>query len=174
MANLAFWDVEPALVEWLGGKGLSYSRFADDITISSAFTLSSADRSAVISRITNLLAAKGFRQKRSKLHLRKKGQSVLSKGEAGALTVTGLTVHGSTPNVTKKERREIRAAVYEFEKLAEVGLSIREIQGKFDRAMGRVGRLIGTKHPDGVRLRERLRAAKKLVEKFPPNALQAE
>jgi hypothetical protein len=171
VANLAFWDVEPALVEWLGGKGLSYSRFADDITISSAFTLSSADRSAVISRITSLLAAKGFRQKRSKLHLRKKGQSVLSKGEAGALTVTGLTVHGSTPNVTKKERREIRAAVYEFEKLAEVGLSIREIQGKFDRAMGRVGRLIGTKHPDGVRLRERLRAAKKLAEKFPPNAL---
>ncbi len=64
----------------------------------------------------------------------------------------------------------LRAAVYEFEKLAEVGLSIREIQGKFDRAMGRVGRLIGTKHPDGVRLRERLRAAKKLAEKFPPNA----
>lgn len=167
VANLAFWDVEPALVEWLGGKGLSYSRFADDITVSSSATLPAPDLSEVVSRITNLLAAKGLRQKRSKLHLRKKGQSVLSKGVAAALTVTGLTVHGLAPSVTKKQRREIRAAVYEFERLVEVGLSLRELQSKFDRAMGRVGQLIATKHPDGARLRERLKAAKKLAEKFP-------
>lgn len=174
VANLAFWDVEPALVDWLRGKGLSYSRFADDITVSSAFILSKPDCTEVVSRITSLLVAKGFRQKRSKLHLRKKGQNVLSKGAAGALTVTGLTVHGSTPNVTKKERREIRAAVYEFEMLINTGLSMCDVQSKFDRAMGRVGRLLATKHPDGLKLRERLRAAKKLAERFNPSFAQAE
>lgn len=168
VANLAFWDAEPALVEWLSGKGLSYSRFADDITVSSSTTLPAPDCSEVVSRITNLLAVKGFRQKRPKLHLRKKGQNVLSKGVAAALTVTGLSVHGLAPSVTKKERREIRAAVHEFERLVEVGLSFRELQSKFDRAMGRVGRLTATKHPDGARLRERLRAAKRLAEKSRP------
>jgi hypothetical protein len=35
LANLVFWDIEPALVTCLRTRGLTYSRFADDITISS-------------------------------------------------------------------------------------------------------------------------------------------
>lgn len=164
IANLVFWDTEPKLVESLQQQELTYSRFADDITISSATIIPEHGRTLIISTITKLLALKGLKQKRTKLHIRKKGQAILSDTIAKPLTVTGLTVCGSTPQVSKKERRAIRAAVYEFERLVNLNLPFDEIRPKFNKAMGRVGRLVATKHPDGSALRARLRAAQKIAE----------
>lgn len=160
LANLLFWDVEPAVVARLESQGLRYSRFADDITISSAHELNSSLLREVVALVTNMLAAKGCRQKRSKLHVRKRGQTVRGKDGFAPLTVTGLSVFNSAPGITKAERKNIRAAVREVEVMAAMGTPCHELEPFCRKVMGRIGRLIACKHPDGQRLKERVMALK--------------
>lgn len=160
LANLLFWDIEPAVVAQLDSQGLRYSRFADDITISSAHELNSSQLREVIALVTNMLTAKGCHQKRSKLHVRKRGQTIRGKDGFVPLTVTGLTVFNSVPGITKAERKNIRAAVREVEEKAALGTPWLELEPLCRKVMGRIGRLIACKHPDGQRLKERVMALK--------------
>lgn len=158
LANLVFWDVEPSLVMRLRGQGLKYSRFADDITISAATPLEPATLTELVSAVTGMLAEKGCHQKRSKLHVRKRGQTILAKSGYDPLTVTGLSVFNEMPGLPKAERKAIRAAVKELEDLADQETIWSEIDPRLRTAMGRVGRLIACGHPDGQRYRLRLKA----------------
>lgn len=160
LANLVFWDIEPALVARFKAQSLEYSRFADDVTVSSKSNLPDAVTAQIISSVTWMLGQKGCQQKRSKMHVRKRGQALLRTAKAEAVTVTGLVVDRPTLSLPKKERMAIRAAVKQLE-LRAVGL-----QGQFSevddreirRVMGRIGRLIACGHPDGQRLKSRVRA----------------
>ncbi|UWS65494.1 reverse transcriptase family protein [Pseudomonas mosselii] len=160
LANLVFWDVEPALVKQLSSEGLAYSRFADDITVSSKSEIPSDAKSRVISAVTWMLSQKGCQQKRSKLHIRRRGQSLLDVSEPGAVTVTGLTVDRASPGIPKDERRLIRAMVkrIELQAAAEPGSLSIDLEREVRRLMGKVGRLIACGHPDGLRFKARLRA----------------
>lgn len=160
LSNLVFWDVEPRLVRWAKANNLAYSRFADDITISSKVYIDEGLKTDIIRKVTGMLASKGFYQKRSKMHALKKGQVIVSKGKKEPFVVTGLAVSGPKPGVAKSERKKIRAAVKEFENLANSGAFFEDIEGKFNSAMGRVGRLIACNQPEGVALKERLNAAR--------------
>ncbi|VVO81389.1 hypothetical protein PS843_01804 [Pseudomonas fluorescens] len=160
IANLVFWDIEPALVAKLNAQGLNYSRFADDITITSIKPLDSSLLTSIVSAVTNMLAQKGCYQKRSKLHIRKRGQTVLSKSGFEPLTVTGLTIFNAAPGIPKAERKAIRSAVKQLEDQAMHGMTWSELEPLVRRAMGRVGRLIACSHPDGERLKQRLHALK--------------
>ena len=160
LANLVFWDVEPALVKQLSSECLAYSRFADDITVSSKSEITPAAKSRVISAVTWMLSQKGCQQKRSKLHIRRRGQSLLQVESPGAVTVTGLTVDKPKPGLPKDERRLIRAMVKRIETQAaaeSASLSI-DLEREIRRLMGKVGRLIACGHPDGLRFKARLRA----------------
>src|SRR5690606_25984268 len=93
LANLVFWDVEPQIVKAMNDAGFNYSRFADDITISCDHQPSSDELSHIVSTITGMLASKGCHQKRTKMHVRARGQSIQDgKGEFQPLTVTGLSI----------------------------------------------------------------------------------
>lgn len=160
LANLAFWDIEANVVQDFRSRQLVYTRFADDITISSSRYLSNTDTSHAVSKVTTMLARRGFKQKRAKFHVRKKGQPLFdSAGKTLPLTVTGLTISGAAPQVSKMERRRIRAMVGEYEQLVNIGLSARQIGKKYSVVRGHVGRLIATKHPDGLKLKRRLQVA---------------
>lgn len=157
IANLVFWDVEPKIVSSLLGRGFQYSRFADDITISSAREPSSDELTKIISTITGMLAAKGCHQKRTKLHMRVRGQGIeVDDAKFQPITVTGLSVFNSSPGLTKVERKRIRSAVRELELMSEGGSSWVGLEPLFNRAMGRVGRLLACGHPDGELLKARL------------------
>lgn len=160
LANLVFWDIEPTLVAKLNAQGINYSRFADDITISSIKQFDPSTLTSIVSAVTNMLARKGCYQKRSKLHIRQRGQTVLSKNGFEPLTITGLTIFNATPGITKAERKAIRAVVKQLEDKAMQGATWAQLQPFFRRAMGRVGRLIASGHPDGERLKQRLHALK--------------
>lgn len=156
LANLVFWDVEPSLVVRLRRQGLVYSRFADDITISAARTLEPSALTELVAAVTSMLAEKGCYQKRSKLHVRKRGQTILAASGYDPLTVTGLSVFNEMPALPKAERKAIRAAVKELEDLVHQGAAWNEIEPRLRTAMGRVGRLIACGHPDGERYKLRL------------------
>ena len=160
LANLVFWDTEPALVARLHERGLKYSRFADDITISAMTTLERSALTGLVAAVTDMLAKKGCQQKRSKLHIRKRGQTLMAKAGYEPLTVTGLSVFNEVPSLPKAERKAIRAAVRQAEDQAAQGASWAELEPTFRSLMGRVGRLIACGHPDGERYKLRLKALK--------------
>ncbi|CAI8975705.1 RNA-directed DNA polymerase [Pseudomonas donghuensis] len=161
IANLVFWDVEPKIVEDLLGRGFQYSRFADDITISCRREPSSEELSNIVSTITGMLAAKGCRQKRAKLHMRVRGQGIKTDDATyQPVTVTGLSVFNPTPGLTKVERRRIRSAVRELEVMSEGSSGWLDLEPFYNRAMGRVGRLLACGHPDGEAFKARLNAVR--------------
>lgn len=171
IANLVFWDVEPKLVEWIHSKGFAYTRFADDITISSKERLDNAEWSEVISKVTGMLAGKGFKQKRTKLHILKKGQAITRGGKHEALVITGLGISGRSTGVVKSERNRIRAAVRQFEISIEMGKTFEEVSHLYHSAMGRVGRMLACGQPAGLEFKKRLNEAKNkagvpLIEKY--------
>ncbi|WP_336354424.1 reverse transcriptase family protein [Pseudomonas granadensis] len=162
IANLVFWDVEPKVVNDLLGRGFQYSRFADDITISCGHEPSSDELTNIISTITGMLAAKGCHQKRTKLHIRVRGQGIeADDATLQPITVTGLSVFNSSPGLTKLERKRIRSAVRELEVMSESTSDWTVLEPKYHRAMGRVGRLLACGHPDGEALKARLNVAKR-------------
>lgn len=161
IANLVFWDLESKVVEGLQRKGFRYSRFADDITISCGREPSSEELSGIISVITGMLAAKGCHQKRTKLHMRARGQSIKTADASyEPVTVTGLSVFNSSPGLTKLDRKRIRSAVRELELMRASASGWVELEPMYHRAMGRVGRLLACGHPDGEALKMRLNAVK--------------
>lgn len=162
IANLVFWDVEPKIVKDLLDRGFQYSRFADDITISCSREPSSSELSGIVSTITGMLAAKGCHQKRTKLHMRVRGQGIKTdEATFQPVTVTGLSVFNSTPSLTKLERKRIRSAVRELEVISESMPDWAVLEPMYHRAMGRVGRLLACGHPDGEALKARLNVVKR-------------
>ena len=171
IANLVFWDVEPRLVDWIHSRGLAYTRFADDITISSKERLLQAQWSEVISKVTGMLARKGFKQKRAKMHILKKGQAITVGEKHESLVVTGLGISGRSVGVIKAERNRIKAAVRQFETQVESGKDFNEVAHLYHSAMGRVGRLLACGQSIGLEFKKRLNEAKRkatpsLIEKY--------
>lgn len=160
LANLVFWDIEPALVERFAAQGMAYSRFADDITVSSKTRISPTTTTQIVASVTWMLGQKGCLQKRSKLHVRKRGQALITGDKSDAVTVTGLVVNGSIPALPKKARLAIRAAVKQLEDRVRgnSGQLSAEDDKEVRRVMGRIGRLIACGHPEGQRLMARVRA----------------
>lgn len=132
LTNLAFWDIEASLVTRLQNLGLSYSRFVDDICVSSTSNITLETKTEAIRLIYGMLAAKGFKPKRSKHQILKAGQR---------MEVTGLVVNGSRPTISKPERKRIRAAVHSLHKAVSYGGIDDQTLHQYRSASGRVGRL---------------------------------
>lgn len=142
-------------------RGFQYSRFADDITVSCRHEPSSNELSDIVSTITGMLASKGCRQKRAKLHIRVRGQGIKADDATfQPVTVTGLSVFNPKPGLTKSERKRIRSAVRELELMSEAGSRWLDLEPVYNRAMGRVGRLLACGHPDGKVFKARLNDVK--------------
>lgn len=161
LSNLIFWDVEPKLHSWLTQHSFVYSRFADDITISSKESFDNSVASEVVSKVIGMLASKGCKLKRSKFHVRIRGHSLSQKDSQFPLTVTGLSVFNKDkPSITQSDRNKIRSAVKKIEVLAHSGCEWPQLQASYNKAMGQVGRLIACNHREGARLKNRLGVVK--------------
>jgi hypothetical protein len=111
LANLVLWEREPQLEAQLRGRGIRYTRYIDDINVSSRRLLPTAERTAIVQSIYLMLRSYGYTPKRTK-------QSISSTGTP--MKLHGLSVHSGSPILPRPERRRIRAAVFEFEQQATV------------------------------------------------------
>jgi len=153
LANLVFWDVEPELVANLMKRGFFYSRFMDDITVSCKTRISNTSKTFVVAEIYRMLFSKGYSPKRTK-------HQIISSGSR--MEVTGLTVNGNHPSLSKKEQNNIRAAVHKCECSAKNGRTSIAYKKLWDSVSGKVGTLTRFHAEKGAKLRQRLRAVKPL------------
>lgn len=153
LANLAFWRDEPALHARLATKGIAYSRFVDDLTVSSRTPLTTADKTEVIKSIYRMMRRHGYNPKRKKhkIHTAK-----------SRMAVTKLTVN-ERPGLDRKDRSQIRAMVYRLECDLDSGVELDILIATLPKVMGKVS-LLGRFHPGKAdSLKKRLLAIKQAV-----------
>jgi len=95
LANLVLWRQEPRLVERLHGKGLRYTRYVDDITITSKCYPPSEVKTYAGCQVNAMLQKNGLRLKRGKTTVATAGKGI---------KIMGLTV-GRSVGRGKVDRR---------------------------------------------------------------------
>jgi RNA-directed DNA polymerase len=149
LACLCLYDVEPLLVKRLERKGLLYTRYIDDITISSKSLNYNFDFSKSI--IEEMLLSKDLPINDKK--------TTVSRTSSQPLTVHGLRISFNEPRLPSTEVRNTRAAVHSIEKLAKIPgyRTTRVYRRAYARCLGRVNKLKRVGHNKHQYLIERLR-----------------
>ena len=155
LANLVLWRTEPRLVEWLRRHGFTYSRYIDDITLSTDRNLTRKETAEVFRQIAGMCSPLGFRLKRSKHGLTTNGNRMFT---------TGLIVNRQV-GLPKEYRSQTRASVHQCEHLANKTKLMRRtpfFSVKWRRISGKVAYLCRLHPTEGELLRKRLLAIKPL------------
>lgn len=147
LANLAFWKEEHRLYETFRSQGISYSRYVDDVSVSSKRHLSKEELSACIKSIYGMMGRAGYRPKRRKQEIQR---------SAGAMHVTKLLTN-RRPALPAKERQAIRASLYQLEKRLTLG-ELDGFRAALESVAGRVNRLNQMHPTEGEHLKVRVRA----------------
>ncbi len=159
LANLAFWSYESELNAYLARKNITYSRYVDDITLSSKKHLSKEEQSSLIAQIYGMLKQHGYKAKRRK-------HEIFSSGKRMLTTKLVVNRKASLPH---EERQKIRAAVHALERTVQDGIRGTEVQTELNRVTSRVGQL-GLLHPrEAETLKLRVR---KVRSKLSPPQIQ--
>jgi len=151
LANLVFWQDEPILQARFAAQGLVYSRYVDDIAISSKSFLADEGKSEVIRQVYGMLLKHGYLAKRVKHEV---------ATSAKRMAVTKLAVN-SKPGLDRATRSKIRAAVQAVERRAALGEALSFDRGPYAQAMGRVLHLERFHPGKASPLKQRLLALKK-------------
>jgi len=153
LANLAFWNQEPRFQAKLAQKNIVYSRYVDDISVSSKHTLLKDEQTHLIAQVYGMLKRYGYKAKRRKHETFTSGRRMLT---------TKLMVNRK-PALPSKERQNIRAAVHALEQRIASGKVGTEIKTELNRVTSRVGRL-GTFHAtEATPLKLRLRSIRTVL-----------
>lgn len=149
LACLCLHDVEPFLVKRLERKGLVYTRYIDDITVSSKSLNFNYDFAKNI--IDEMLVSKD-------LPLNDK-KTTVARASSQPLTVHGLRISFNEPRLPSREVKNTRAAVHSIEKLAKIPgyRTTRVYRRAFARCLGRVNKLKRVGHNKHQHLVDRLR-----------------
>ena len=157
LANLVFWEVEPGVAAKLATKGIRYSRFVDDVTISSLSGLNQEEKRWAIALIYAMMGSRGFKPKRKK-------HEILSAGKP--IRVMGL-VTNSGVSLPRQERSVIRASVHNLEMRFDRGGIDSDFRIDFSKALGKVGKLKRFHKKEAIALHDRIRAMKSTVDETP-------
>ncbi|MGP9510927.1 hypothetical protein ACT3R2_18245, partial [Halomonas sp. AOP43-D1-39] len=148
---------QPFLVKRLEKKGLVYTRYIDDITVSSGILNFNFDFARNI--IGEMLVERD-------LPLNDKKTSI-SRASSQPLTVHGLRISFDDPRLPSKEVKNTRAAVHSIEKLAKIPgyRTTRVYRRAFSRCLGRVNKLKRVGHNKHQPLIDRLSKVQPLAHK---------
>jgi hypothetical protein len=102
LANLVFFDKEPELEAELQQQGFIYSRYVDDVNISTDRFVTKSALEHVFTRVFGMFASKDLLPNRDKIGISTRGSP---------LQVHRLNVNAGRPTLPKRERSRIRAAV---------------------------------------------------------------
>lgn len=150
LANLVFWKDEPALQASFRARGIIYSRYVDDIAVSSVNFLDKPAKTNVIASIYGMLSRHGYQPKRAKHEIRTSGQR---------MEVTKLSVN-SKPGLSSAKQSQIRSAVHHLEQAILRGEIIEFDKGPYAQTLGLV-HLLARFHPGKAKkLKQRLLALK--------------
>lgn len=111
IANLVFWKDEPTIVKRLNERNFIYSRYVDDVTISSKMKITKDDKKWAISQIIYLFGRNGFRLKRSKHEVTTASKPMINMG----LNIN-CERKPTKPIIPKSKRHQLRSKVHEFSK----------------------------------------------------------
>lgn len=154
LANLVFFDKEPSLVYKLHNQGFTYTRYVDDITISSDRYVLGESLGRPFTAVCGMLASRRFTLKRPKTRIQNDGCSPIK--------VHGLNVTANRPTLPKQERYRIRAAVHECEQNARSDRTSRDYHLLWCSTRGRVARVHRLHPSEGQKLIDRLSAVRPL------------
>jgi hypothetical protein len=146
LANLALYKYEPALEARLRADGLKYSRFVDDVYVSSTRELKAKMKTEVMSAMRNSMELAGFAPKRQK-------QFVVTAGSA--MPVHGLNVNASV-SLPPKRRRQLRNEVFLLERWTAMQAWDAPMERCYLSLCSRIGHLAQTNAGDARRLKSRL------------------
>jgi hypothetical protein len=156
LANLIFWDYEPRLVKTLTSRGLTYSRYVDDVTVSSRRRVEPEDKTYVVAQIYGMLLHHGFFPNRGKQKITTSAKSMQ----------TTKLVHNIQVGLPGVERKRIRAAVYALERRVSLGERGAEVLKELASVSTRVGRLGSFHKVPSAALKRRLVVVRGLLEPF--------
>jgi hypothetical protein len=146
LANLAFWRHEPLIHDHFKDLGIQYSRYVDDITVSSKCFLSPTEQTEVISKLYGMLRKLDYKAKRRKHEVFTSGRRMMT---------TKLMMNRRAA-LTAKERSSIRTAVFQLEEQVTQGERGGELLKELNTVAGRVGKLKGLHRAKGLALMERV------------------
>ncbi|BBB14729.1 putative RNA-directed DNA polymerase [Candidatus Rickettsiella viridis] len=105
LSNLIFWKDEPRLVSEFNKIGLAYTRYADDISVSSKNK--KLDKVYIIGKIYGMFSKNGFKPAREK-------HKIYNSSEK--MVVNGQTVNSKNVTLDKKYILKVRSYIYKLEK----------------------------------------------------------
>lgn len=154
LANLALWLHEPELVRNFEEQGLIYTRYVDDIIVSSSRRLTVDKQTAIVSAIYGMLIRFGLRPKRSKHDVQTSRRR---------MTATKL-LSNTKVSQPKEKRQAVRAAVFQLEQRAAFGDRDEGLAKELARVSCRVG-VLATYHPgEAALLKARLKTLRRSLE----------
>lgn len=157
LANLAFWSSEGKVVAKLADRGIRYSRYVDDVTISHETTMSPEDKTWAIAQIYGMFGASGFEPERSKHSVQPAHRRI---------SVMGINVN-QHPTISVAERAKLRSEVHRLEELVDRSEAGLEFRGALEKASGKIGRM-SRFHPDeAAALRQRVRSMRRALDGLP-------
>lgn len=132
LANVIFWDLEPAVVAALSKQDITYTRYVDDITLSTNRRLTIKEKTEAIGLVYGMCLKKGIKPNRKKHFIVSSGNNMV---------VHGLNVNTSIPTLPQSEKLKIRAAVYECKKRHSEESMTLSYKKLYEQTMGRAQRL---------------------------------
>lgn len=158
LANLVLWRTEPLLQAKLADHGITYSRYVDDMSISSKFQLEPAELERIIADVYGMLRRNGLSAKRKKHEIFRESQRMI---------VTKVIVN-TKASLPKDHRSAIRTQVHVLESRIAAGENSIELSKFLDQTSHKVGQL-GRFHKNDYRdLLPRVRAAREALRINPP------
>ena len=151
ICNLILWNREAQLVKELEDKGLTYTRYVDDITVSSPNNLSKKELTLIIAKIYGMLASISVKPNRKK-------HSVMPN--SGRQNVHKVNVNNSSPKLPKNKRKNIRAAVFQCKQAYYSDVDPVEYQSIYNKVCGKVNNLRRLHLSEGDKLMKTLREVK--------------
>jgi Reverse transcriptase (RNA-dependent DNA polymerase) len=151
IANLILWEAEPQLEEKLRKRGFVYTRYVDDITVSTNRYITNVDKTFVTSLIYKMLSSVGVKANRRK-------RKVVTNSKR--MAVHNVNVNWRKPTLEKKERSNIRAAVKQCEEMAQFDRSNLAFLKFYRSTSGRVAKMSRLHKAQAKRYRDRLRQVK--------------
>ncbi|MBA3870337.1 MAG: RNA-directed DNA polymerase [Anaerolineae bacterium] len=149
LANLAFWDIESAIVDRLQRNGFTYTRFVDDVTVSSKSRTEMHKLNTIFKSVFGMFRSKGVKANRKKTNISTSGYR---------MAVHNLNINSGTPTISTKKRSQIRSAVRGCEKSYQDQKQSEDYKKLWESAIGRVNYLSQFHPTQAQALHKRLQA----------------
>lgn len=137
LANLVLWRDEPLLQAKLQVRGVTYSRYVDDIAMSSKARLTRTDKTELIEAVYGIL-------RKNKLSAHRDKHEIFP---ATKRMITTKLVVNRKPALPTERRANVRVAVFQAEQAASGNGDVAEALALLNKAANRVGQL-GRFHPN--------------------------